>query len=332
MKMKALITGLCGFVASHLARYLMRETDWHVYGTIRWNEPLDNLEGLTPFLGKRIYLIEADLNDPGSLDAALKKSVPDYVFHLAAQSYVQASFAYPAQTIQTNTIGTLNLLEAIRNNAPKALIHNCSSSEVYGRVTMEQVPINEQCAFSPSSPYSISKIGADFIGRYYHQAHGLKVLTTRSFTHTGAGRGDVFMESDFAKHIAMIEAGMMEPPIHFVYLDSVRTIIDVRDMVRAYHMLLTVNPTPGEVYNIGGDYSCRVEDVLNTLFKLCGKSYPTAYNPEKYRPIQVDLQIPDCSKFRQHTGWKPEIMFEETMMDLLRYWRGRVKRSVVIQR
>ena len=305
----------------------MRETDWQVYGTTRWNDPLDNLEGLTPYLGKRIHLIEADLNDISSLNAAVQKAKPDYVFHLAAQSYVQASFSYPAQTIQTNTIGTLNILEAIKNYAPDALVHNCSSSEVYGRVSLDQVPINEECPFSPASPYSISKIGADFIGRYYHQAYGLKVLTTRSFTHTGAGRGDVFVESDFAKHIAMIEAGMMEPPIHYVHLESVRTIVDVRDMVRAYYMLLTVNPIPGEVYNIGGDHTCQVGDVLNTLFKLSGNIYPMAYNQEKHRPIQVDLQIPDCSKFKNHTGWKPEIPYEQTLRDLLEYWRERVRRE-----
>ena len=330
--MNALITGLNGFVASHLAEFLIRETDWHIYGTARWNEPIDNLENLVPFIGKRIKILEADLTDRSSLDSALKESRPDYIFHLAAQSYVQASFAYPVQTIQTNTIGTLNLLESIRYNAPKAWVQNCSSSEVYGKVSSDEVPIKEDCQFSPASPYSISKIGADLLGSFYHQAYGLRVLTTRAFTHTGPGRGDVFMESDFAKQIAMNEAGIIDHPIRFCNLESIRTIVDVRDMVRAYHMLLTVNPQPGGIYNIGGQYTWKEGDVLDTLFRLCGKRYPSEYDKSMYRPINVDLQIPDCSKFTSHSGWKPEIGFEDTMTHLLEYWRTRVKRSVVIPR
>ncbi len=330
--MKALITGLSGFVAIHLARHILTETDWQVYGTVRWNESLDNWGPLVPFLNGRLKIIEADLNDRSSLDTAIKQVNPDYIFHLAAQSYVQASFICPSQTLQTNVIGTLNLLESIRANAPEAWVHNCSSSEVYGRTTKEHIPIKEDCPFAPASPYSISKIGADMLGRFYHDAYGLKVLTTRAFTHTGAGRGEVFMESSFAKQIVMIEAGMIDPPIRVGNLQSLRTIVDVRDMVRAYHMLLTVNPIPGETYNIGGDYSCQVGEVLAALLKAAGKDYPYSQDSSRMRPVDADLQVPDCTKFIDHTGWKPAIPFEETMHSLIEYWREKVKHSVVIQR
>ena len=326
--MKALITGIGGFVASNLARHLIHETDWEIYGTVRWNEDKENIIHLSEYMrgnNPSIRVIESDLNDRGSIDDALRHVKPDYVFHLAAQSYVQASFAYPAQTLQTNIIGTLNLLEAIKLYAPDAWVHNCSSSEVYGRVAREFVPIREDCSFSPASPYSISKIGADFVGRFYHDAHGLRVLTTRAFTHTGAGRGEVFMESTFAKQIAMIEAGLSEPPILVGNLLSLRTIIDVRDMVRAYHMLLTVNPIPGEVYNIGGNYSCTVGDILSALLKEAGQDYPYKQDPTRMRPVDADLQIPDCTKFMKHAGWQPAISFNETIMSLLEYWRGKVK-------
>ena len=326
--MKALITGIGGFVASNLARHLIHETDWEIYGTVRWNEDKENIIHLSEYMrgdNPSIRVIESDLNDRGSIDDVLRHVKPDYVFHLAAQSYVQASFAYPAQTLQTNIIGTLNLLEAIKLYAPDAWVHNCSSSEVYGRVAREFVPIREDCSFSPASPYSISKIGADFVGRFYHDAHGLRVLTTRAFTHTGAGRGEVFMESTFAKQIAMIEAGLSEPPILVGNLLSLRTIIDVRDMVRAYHMLLTVNPIPGEVYNIGGNYSCTVGDILSALLKEAGQDYPYKQDPTRMRPVDADLQIPDCTKFMKHTGWQPAISFNETIRSLLEYWRGKVR-------
>ena len=263
------------------------------------------------------------------MNYAISTIQPDYVFHLAAQSYVQASIRYPVKTYQVNIIGTQNLMDAILKHAPEAYVHNCSSSEVYGRVKAGYGPIDEHCPLAPASPYSISKIGQDFIGRYYHEAHGLKVLTTRMFTHTGRRRGDVFAESSFAKQVAMIEAGLIPPVIKVGNLDSVRTIADVGDAVRAYHLLLTHNPIPGEVYNIGGSYTCTVRDILS---ELNVNEYRVEQDPDRLRPLDANYQIPDCSKFKSHTGWHPGIPFEQTMLDLLGYWRNKVKCSVVINR
>ena len=250
----ALITGITGMVGSHLTDFLLKNTDWKIYGFARWNDSLENIEHLADEINKkeRIELIYGDLNDLASLLVTVDKSKPNYVFHLAAQSYPQTSFDAPLETLQTNILGTTNLLEALRRSEYKnAIIHVCASSEVFGRVPKEKLPINEECTFHPASPYAISKVGTDLIGRYYAEAYGMTIMTTRMFTHTGPRRGDVFSESTFAKQIAMIEAGLQEPKIYVGNLESLRTYADVRDAVRAYYMLVTINPTSGEYYKIG---------------------------------------------------------------------------------
>jgi GDPmannose 4,6-dehydratase len=230
-------------------------------------------------------------------------------------------------------MGTLNLLQATHVYAPHAWFHNCSSSEVYGKIEPGlATDTDESCPFSPSSPYSISKATADLLGRYYATAHGLRVLTTRMFTHTGPRRGDVFMESNFAKQIAMIEVGQADPPVRVGNLRAVRTIADVRDAVRAYHMLLTVNPQRGAVYNIGGVHTCTAGDVLDALFGLAGFRCEVKVDTYRLRPIDADHQVPDCSRFVAATGWKPQIPFEQTMRDLLDYWREEVKCRKLLRR
>jgi GDPmannose 4,6-dehydratase len=324
-----LITGITGMVGSHLADYLLENTDWKIYGLARWNDSLENIEHLSAEINskERIELVYGDLNDLASLLAAVDKSKPGYVFHLAAQSYPQTSFDSPIETLQTNILGTTNLLEALRRSKYKeAVIHVCASSEVFGRVPKEKLPINEECSFHPASPYAISKVGTDLVGRYYAEAYGMKIMTTRMFTHTGPRRGDVFSESTFAKQIAMIEGGLQEPKIYVGNLESLRTYADVRDAVKAYYMLVTINPISGEYYNIGGTYTCKIADMLNYLIsKSIVPNIEIVTDPERLRPIDADLQVPDITKFKAHTGWAPEIPFEKTMDDLLEYWRAKVK-------
>lgn len=336
MAKKALITGITGMVGSHLADLLMKETDWDIYGLCRWRSPLDNIRHWVDSINAkhRIHLVYGDLRDTMSIDTAVASVVPDYVFHLAAQSYPKTSFDAPLDTLDTNIQGTARVLEALRKHAPHAVIHVCASSEVFGRVRKEKLAemggvINEECTFHPASPYAISKVGTDLIGRYYAEAYGMTVMTTRMFTHTGPRRGDVFAESTFAKQIAMIEAGLLPPVVEVGNLDSLRTFADVRDAVRAYYMLVTVDPIPGEYYNIGGAYTCKVGEMLDFLLSLSpkGKEIEIHVDPERLRPIDADLQIPDTSKFEKHTGWKPQISFEQTMTDLLNYWRERVSRG-----
>lgn len=329
MKKNAFITGITGMVGSHLTDFLLENTDWKIFGLARWNDSFENIEHLSDEINKkgRVEIIYGDLNDLSSLLVAVEKSKPDYVFHLAAQSYPHTSFDSPGETLQTNIIGTSNLLEAIKKSPYKnSIIHVCASSEIFGRVSADKLPINEECSFHPASPYAISKVGTDLIGRYYAEAYGMTIMTTRMFTHTGPRRGDVFSESTFAKQIAMIEVGLQEPKIYVGNLESLRTYADVRDAVKAYYMLVTVNPISGEYYNIGGSYTCKIADMLNYLIsKSTIKNIEIVVDPERLRPIDADLQIPDTTKFKNHTGWLPEISFEKTMDDLLDYWRNKVK-------
>ena len=332
---RALITGATGMVGSHMIDYLLENTEWEIFALLRWNDDLSNIQHLMDRINKkdRVSLIYGDLNDLPSLIRCVDTSKPDYVFHLAAQSYPLTSFYAPLETLQTNIIGTANLLESIRTLKADPVIHVCASSEVFGRVSKEYLPINENAPFHPASPYAISKVGTDLIGRFYGEAYGLKVMTTRMFTHTGPRRGDVFAESTFAKQIAMIENGMSDPVIKVGNLDSMRTWSDVRDAVRAYHMLVTVDPIPGEFYNIGGSYSCTVRDMLDHLLSISHKKdIKIEIDPERLRPIDADLQVPDTRKFKEHTGWEPEISFEKTMDDLLNYWRDAVKSRNFLQR
>lgn len=327
----ALITGITGMVGSHLADYLLEQTDWDLVGLARWRSPLDNIEHHVDRInrGDRMRLVYGDLRDYLSIERAVASSSPDFVFHLAAQSYPQTSFTAPLDTLETNVQGTAHVLEAIRcAEGIDPVVHVCASSEVFGRVPKELVPIGEETVFHPASPYAISKVGTDLLGRYYAEAYGIRAMTTRMFTHTGPRRGDVFAESTFAKQIAMIEADLIPPVVKVGNLDSLRTFADVRDAVRAYHMLVTVNPTAGEYYNIGGSYSCTVGEMLDSLISLSSRDdIAVEVDPDRLRPIDADLQVPDTAKFRQHTGWQPVIPFETTMRDLLDYWRNRVARG-----
>lgn len=327
MASKALITGITGMVGSHLADYLLANTDWEIYGLCRWRSPLTNIHHHIPRINAkdRMHLLYGDLRDSLSLDQVVRDSRPDYVFHLAAQSYPKTSFDAPIETFDTNIEGTERLLSALRRHAPQAVIHVCASSEVFGRVPKEKLPIDEECTFHPASPYAISKVGTDLIGRYYGEAYGMKVMTTRMFTHTGPRRGDVFAESTFAKQIALIENNLIPPVVKTGNLDSLRTWADVRDAVRAYYMLVTVEPTAGAYYNIGGDHVASVREMLDTLLSFSKvKNISVETDPERLRPIDADLQVPNTKKFQDHTGWKPAIPFEQTMRDLLEYWRERV--------
>jgi len=328
MNKNAIITGIAGMVGSHLADYLLENTDWDIIGFLRWNDPMENLSHLFERINNkdRITLFFGDLNDQSSIHSCLKENKPDYIFHLAAQSYPQTSFVAPIDTLNTNILGTAKLLEEVKNLNYDPVIHVCASSEVFGKVPKKYLPINEDVPFHPASPYAISKVGTDLVGRYYAEAYNMKIMTTRMFTHTGPRRGDVFAESTFAKQIAMIEKGLIDPVIKVGNLDSLRTWADVRDAVRAYYMLVTNNPISGEYYNIGGSYSCTIKEMLDFLVRnsTC-KNIEIQVDPERLRPIDANLQVPDTSKFKKHTGWEPQIKFETTMLDLLDYWRERVK-------
>jgi len=318
---RILITGITGMVGSHLAEYALRHhPDVEVHGLVRWRSPLANLRGSL----ERLHLHEAELRDLHSLVRLLAAVRPEWIFHLAAQSYVSASFLAPADTLHTNVIGTTNLLDAVRLVGIDPKIHICSSSEVYGQVTEGEVPIRETNELRPASPYAVSKVGEDMVARQYFLSYGVRTLRTRMFTHTGPRRGDVFAESAFAKQIAEIEAGVRANPVKVGNLDSVRTFADVRDAVRAYWLLLE-KCAAGEVYNIGGDRTLTVGAMLDLLKGMARTRIEHAVDPALVRPSDVTLQIPDTGKFRAATGWKPEIPLETTLRDILAYHRDRLR-------
>ncbi len=328
---RALITGITGMVGSHLADYLVTETDWNVIGMCRWRSSLENIGDLVPMInrGERVSILYGDLRDTLAVQDVVRQAKPDYVFHLAAQSYPRTSFESPLDTFDTNIQGTVRVLDALRQYSPNAVVHVCASSEVFGRVPKEKIPIGEETGFHPASPYAISKVGTDLVGRYYAEAFDMTVMTTRMFTHTGPRRGDVFAESTFAKQIALIEANLIPPVIKVGNLDSLRTVADVRDAVRAYFMLVTVKPDAGAYYNIGGTHSCTIGDILDMLLSFSERKSEIRIetDPDRRRPIDADLQVPDTRKFTQHTGWAPKIPFKQTMRDLLDYWRERIARE-----
>src|SRR5262245_32374962 len=318
--MKILITGITGMVGSHLAEYVVEQHPLvEVHGLVRWRSPREHLVRVAD----RITLHDGELRDLHSLVAVLRTVRPDWIFHLAAQSYVTTSFLAPADTLHTNVIGPTNLLDAVRMVGIDPKVHICSSSEVYGQVTADEVPIRETNALRPASPYAVSKVGEDLIALQYFQSYGVRTVRTRMFTHTGPRRGDVFAESAFAKQIAEIEAGIRTNPIRVGDLESVRTFADVRDAVRAYWLLLEKCP-PGEVYNIAGDRTMTVGQMLGLLTSMARTRIEHEVDPALLRPSDVTLQIPDITKFREATGWQSEIPLEQTLADLLDYHRARL--------
>lgn len=316
---KALITGIAGFAGSHMAELLL-SAGFEVSGIARWRSRTENIAHLE---GK-IKLFEADLLDAHSLDSLIADLVPDYIFHLAAQSFVLASWTSPAVTLETNIIGTANLFEAVRKAKIKPVIQIACSSEEYGQVLKNELPVKETNPLRPLSPYAVSKVAMDYLGYQYFKSYGLKIIRTRGFNHTGPRRGEVFAESNFAKQIAEIEARLKEPIIYVGNLAAARDYTDVRDMVKAY-LAACEKCQPDEVYNIATGTAVKIGDLLKMLIKISQVKVEIKNDPTRLRPSDVPILIGDSSKFRAATGWKPEIPFEKTLRDLLDYWRERTR-------
>jgi GDP-4-dehydro-6-deoxy-D-mannose reductase len=346
--LKVLITGITGFAGSHLAEYLLDREDVEVYGCCRWRSRLDNLEeiarrgklntkavegSLTDEVTAEefaqegvVNLIYGDLTDAASMRRLIRAVRPDRIFHLAAQSYVPASWNAPVETFQINAIGQINLFEAIREASIAPLIHIAGSSEEYGLVSPHEVPMKETNPLRPLSPYAVSKVAQEKLAWQYFQSYGLRTVVTRGFNHTGPRRGEVFSSSTFAKQIARIEAGLQKPVIWVGDLETQRDWSDVRDIVRGYWLALEKGE-PGEVYNIGSGVPRTIGKMLEMLLALSRVNVEIRPDSLRMRPSDVPVLWADCTKFRERTGWEPQIPFERTMEDLLNYWRARVKRG-----
>ena len=321
--MKVLITGITGFAGSHLADYLLAEqAGVEVFGTYRWRSRRDNIA----HLDGKVTLLECELRDYHSVHTTMARAEPDLVFHLAAQSFVPTSWNSPADTLSANVLGQTHLFEAARALGLDARFQIACSSEEYGLVLPDEVPISEQNPLRPLSPYAVSKVAQDYLGYQYFQSYGLKVVRTRGFNHTGPRRGEVFVTSNFAKQVAEIEAGVRPPVIQVGNLESIRDFTDVRDMVRAYYLAVT-KARPGEAYNIATGHGIRIRRVLDMLLERARVEVRIETDPARLRPSDVEILIGDSSKFRADTGWEPRYAFEQTLTDLLDYWRERTARA-----
>ncbi len=319
--MRILITGISGFVGSHLADYILALDEGHeIYGMCRWRSSKDNIYHIL----NKIQLYDADLCDATSTLRCIDTIRPDIIFHLAAQSFVPVSFDSPASTLNTNGVGTINLLEAVRLSNINPVIHICSSSEVYGQVLEHELPITEKQPFRPASPYAVSKCTEDLIGYQYFLSHGLKTIRTRSFTHTGPRRGETFVMSHFAKQIVMAELRISAPVITVGNLHSIRTFLDVRDIVKAYWMLIT-KCEHGEVYNIAGKETMSIKKALELMLSFSKIEVSVEIDKSLLRPSDVTLQVPSIAKFIKATGWEASIPLEKTFKDMLDYWRVKIK-------
>jgi len=315
--MKALVTGISGFVGSHMAEFLLRQGA-EVVGTIRNRSRMDHIAHLT----KDVRLSECELRDPFSVETLIGREKPDLIFHLAAQSFVPTSWNSPIDTIHNNVAGQVNLFEAVRRFGLGTKIQIACSSEEYGQVEPEETPIKETNPLRPLSPYAISKVAQDYLGYQYYRSYGLHVVRTITFNHTGPRRGENFVTSNFAKQIVDIEKGRKEPVLHVGNLEAKRDFTDVRDVVRGYWLALEKG-RPGENYNIASGTCYTIADMLQTLLGFSDVKIEIRTDPERLRPSDVEILLGDYGKFREATGWQPEIPFERTMEDLLNYWRSR---------
>jgi GDP-4-dehydro-6-deoxy-D-mannose reductase len=318
--MRILITGITGFAGSHLADYILdNHPDVKVFGLIRWRSRMENILHIMD----RIRLVEGDLKDLVSLKKGFAEVAPDRIFHLAAQSFVPTSWTCPAETFAINAIGQINLFEAILDLGLSPKIQIAGSSEEYGLVNTEEVPMKESNPLRPLSPYAVSKVAQDLLGWQYYKSYGLKVVRTRGFNHTGPRRGEVFICSNFAKQIVEIEKKKRDPVIYVGNLEAKRDFTDVRDTVRAYWLSLE-RGIEGDVYNIGTGKTYSIHEILEMLLSLAEVDVKIEVDPTRLRPSDVPVLLSDSTKFRELTGWAPKIPFSQSLKDLLDYWRERI--------
>jgi len=319
---KVLVTGAGGFVAGHLVDFLRAEhPEAELFGLVRPH-------GTAPSpAGGAVTVLEADLNDPASLEPVLDAVAPDRIVHLAGQSSVHLSWIDPGGTLRTNVLGIVHLLDAVRRRglAPAVLV--VGSAEEYGMVDPAELPLREDMPLRPSSPYAVSKVAQGLLALPYGPAGGLRILRTRTFHHTGPGRGETFAESSFARQIAEIEAGKRPPVLHVGNLDAVRDYTDVRDVVRAYWALLD-RGTAGEVYNVCSGRGRRIRDLLEVLLAASGASVEVRVDKDRLRPSDVPALVGDPARLREATGWQPRVPLEDSLRELLQDWRERVSASV----
>jgi len=316
--LRALITGISGFVGSHLAEFLLAHTDWQVAGTVYGR--LDNIVHLRD----RLSLYPVELSRLEVVRFIIEETQPDYVFHLAAQPIPALSRHDPWFTLENNIRVQLNVLEAVSQMGLPSRVLVVGSSEEYGQIAPDDLPLDEDTPLRPTSPYAVSKVAQDYLGLQYHLSNGVAAIRVRPFNHIGPRQRRGFVAPDFASQIAEIEAGLRPPQVAVGELDVARDFSDVRDIVRGYYLALTKGQ-PGEVYNLGAGRSHSVRELLQILIELSGREIATVQDPTRVRPVEAPEMVADCTRLRDHAGWQVEIPFEQSLRDVLDYWREQVR-------
>lgn len=314
--MKVLITGVTGFVGSWLVDYLLTMPDVKIFGIKRWRSRTENIKHFE----KQIKLYECDLKDATSVRDAIEAIKPDRIFHLAAQSFVPTSWNAPSETLDINIFGEVNIFEAVKKIGIDPTIHIAGSSEEYGMVYPGETPIKETNPLRPLSPYAVSKVAQDMLAYQYFMNYKIRSIRTRAFNHTGPRRPPNFACSEFAYQVAQIEKGNQPPVIYTGNLESIRDFTDVRDVVKAYWLALEKG-VPGDVYNIASGTGQNIKDALAKLISFSTVKVTVKQDPAKMRPTDVPVLVGDSTKFRKLTGWEPTISFEQTLKDVLDFWR-----------
>jgi len=313
---RILITGATGFVGHYLAEHLAAAApEDEAWGLISDAEPGEPPPTVTPISG--------DLTDFPSLVAAAERVRPEVVFHLAASSSVASSWTRPGRVLEVNAVGTVNLLEALRRLPIPPTVVVSSSAEIYGPVPAKEQPISEEAPLRPVSPYAVSKASLDLVAAQYHIGFGLPTIRLRLFPHTGPRRSAEFVASNFARQIARIERELDPPRLAVGNLEAVRDFSDVRDVVRAYR-LAAARARAGEAYNVCSGNGVSIRELLDLLLDRSEAEIEVAVDPARLRPADIPMLVGDGSRFADATGWRPEIPLEQTLGDLLEWWRSEV--------
>ena len=312
--MKALITGISGFVGSHLAEHLLKATEWEVAGTVFG--PYGNIADLCG----QLELYPAELSRLDVVTFILEQAQPDVIFHLAAQPLVSTSQRDPWGTLETNIRMQLSLLEGVAQIRPDCRVLVVGSSEEYGLVSPQELPVDEDTPLRPMNPYALSKVAQDLMGLQYHLARSLQIIRVRPFNHIGPRQGLGFVSADLASQIAAAELGMQRPVIAVGNLDARRDFSDVRDVVQAYTALIT-RGVPGQVYNIGAGESHAVQEILDTLLGMSRVPIEVRQDPDRMRPSDMPDIVCDATRIQKLCGWRTTIPFAQSLRDVLEYWR-----------
>jgi GDP-4-dehydro-6-deoxy-D-mannose reductase len=318
--MRVLITGIAGFAGSFLGEYCLAQPEVEVVGLIRSRSRL----GHAAALAGRCSFVHADVRDAAAVAAAVRQSEPDMVFHLAGQASVSQAFTDPGGTLQDNAIGQVNVIQAVLLHRPRARFLVVGSAYEYGLVRPDENPIHEDVPLRPTDPYAVSKVTQDLLGYQYFISHQLQAVRVRAFNHTGPRQSDDFVASRFARQVALIETGSQAPVLTVGNLSAIRDFSDVRDVVRGYFLAAT-HGQPGEVYNIGSGQGRRIEELLEMIVGLSRVPVTVRVDPALFRPLDVPILVCDRRKFQAVTGWEPQIPLEQTLSDLLEYWRAQVE-------